>query len=106
MIIKNNNPKAINQEYLVENLGDRLADGETIFQYDVLFSSLSCIVSFAYVPIDEELEKDGRIACDVDVRAGGDCVGMLTVQECIAAAWEAHCALDVAKRFRMTDDSQ
>jgi hypothetical protein len=92
------------ENHLVEFIDETATAHEAVeFSYNVLYSSFGCGVTFIYTPIDDEAEDDGRIACDVDVRAGGDCVGMLDVQACIAVAWEAHLKFEVAKRFRMTD---
>lgn len=60
------------------------------FQYEVFSGSSNASVSFSYEPIDEEPEEDGRYTCDVDVRAGGDCVHPRDLPAYITAAWEAH----------------
>ena len=93
-----------NTGYTVEFLGERTSeDGHTEFQYDVNYSSFGCGVTFTYMPIDDEPEEDGRIACDLDVHAGGDCVGFDDVLLCLRAAKIAHEQFGVAKRFRETN---
>ena len=95
------------ENHVVRYHGERKENGHYYYTYEVFFSSFGCGVSFCYMPIagegEDDKDEDGRIPCDVDIQAGGDCVGVPTVLECIQVAWEVHEKLKPADRFLMTD---